>query len=101
MTTLLAFPRRGHPWSSLERKVLGQIQRALGNLGLAIKCEHGVTDEGDPWTVFYGSAEGRFVAHVARIDATYLLVLADGTSLRAATLNRLADAVCGGRAHAA
>ena len=99
MTALLAFPRRGHPWSSLEREVLDQIQRAFGNLGLATKCDHGVTDEGDPWTAFY--AEDTFVAHVARIDATYLLVLADGTSLRAATLNRLADAVHGRRAHAA
>ena len=99
MTTLLAFPRRGRPWSSLERDGLGQIQSAFANQGLATKCEYGVTEEGDPWTAFH--AEDTFVAHVARIDATYLLVLADGRSLRAATLNRLADAVRGGRAHAA
>ena len=101
MTTILAFQSRGRPWSSLEREVLDQIHRAFSDLGLETKCEHGVTDEGDPWTAFFESAEGAFMAHIARIGVTYLLVLADGTSTRATRLNRFADAVRSGRAHAA
>jgi hypothetical protein len=92
-----AFPSRGHPWSSSEREVLDQIHRALSDGGLEIKCEHGVTDEGDPWTAFFATTEGSFVAHIARIGATYLLVRADGTSVRATRLDRIAGAVCRGR----
>ena len=101
MTTILAFPRHGRPWSAPEREVLDQIHRAFGHQGLETKCEHGVTDEGDPWTAFFESAEGAFMAHIARIGVTYLLVLADGTSIRTTSLSRFADAVRSGRAHAA
>jgi hypothetical protein len=101
MTTILAFPSRGRPWSSSEREVLDQIHRAFSDHGLMTNCEHGVTDEGDPWAAYHETAEGAFVAHIARIGVAYLLVWADGTSVRAASLYRLAKAARHGRAHAA
>ena len=101
MTTILAFPSRGRPWSSSEREVLDQIHRAFSDHGLETNCEYGVTDEGDPWAVYNETFKGSFVAHIARIGTTYLLVWADGTSVRAASLNRFADAARRGRAHAA
>ena len=92
MTTIVAFPSRGRPWSSSEREVLDQIHRAFSDHGLETNCEYGVTDEGDPWTAYYKTAGGAFVAHIARISAAYLLVWADETSVRAASLHRLAEA---------
>jgi hypothetical protein len=102
MTAIFAFPSRSRPWSSSEGEVLDQIHSAFSDHGLETECEHGVTDEGDPWAAFFESAEGAFVAHVARIGVTYLLVLKDGTSMRATRLSRFADAVrSSGRVHAA
>jgi hypothetical protein len=102
MTEIFAFPNRGRPWSSSEGEVLEQIHRAFSEHGLETKYEHGVTDEGDPWTALFESAEGTFVAHIARIGVTYVLILADGTSMCATRLGRFADAVRSSvRVHAA
>jgi hypothetical protein len=101
MTTILTFPSRSCPWSSSEREVLDQIRRVFSDRGLETDCEHGITDEGDPWMACHETADGAFVAHIARIGVAYLLVWADGTSVRAASLNRFAEVARRGTVHAA
>jgi hypothetical protein len=93
MTTILAFPRRGRPWSALEHEALDQIGRAFTDHGVATDFGHGVTDEGDPWTAYHATADGAFLAHIARIGAAYLLVWADGKSVRSTSLHRFVEIV--------
>jgi hypothetical protein len=40
------------PWTMQELARLTQIQRALVQSGLRAECQHGTTDEGDPFTDF-------------------------------------------------
>lgn len=93
-------PSRGHAWSIDERATLGQIHDALEGEGVETDCEHGMTDEGDPWTLFFTVSNEEFVAHVARIGLVYLLIWADGTSVRAPNLQRLSIVAVRGVSHA-
>ena len=88
MATIVNLPSRGQPWSANEHAILGQIHDVFGSEGIGTDCEHGITDEGDPWTAFFESKNGEFVAHVARIGLAYLFIWADGTSVCAPSLQR-------------
>ena len=88
MATIISLPGRGQPWSPHERAILGQIHDALEGKRIETDCEHGITEEGDPWTVFFEAQGGEFVAHVARIGLSYLFIWADGTSVCASNLQR-------------
>lgn len=100
MGTIISLPSRGQPWSPNERAILGQIHDALGGERIETEREHGITDEGDPWTVFFEVHEGDFVAHVARIGLTYLFIWADGTSVCASNLQRFVVVARRGSLHA-
>jgi len=63
-------PRGG--WSNEERAQFVRIERLLGDAGLAVEVEHGVSDEGDPWCVFCSLHTGDVMIHAARIGRRYV-----------------------------
>lgn len=82
------------PWTMRERVRLTQIQRALVRSGLNIQCEHGTSDEGDPFADFCEVRTGKLVVHVARIDRRYVIAWPDGSSVtRTHDLSRAVDLV--------
>ena len=82
------------PWTMRELVRLTQMQRALVRCGLRVDCEHGTTDEGDPFTDFCEVGTGKLVVHVARIDRRYVIAWPDGSSVtRTHDLGRAVDLV--------
>ncbi len=73
---------------------LTQIQRALVQSGLRAECQHGTTDEGDPFTDFCEVRTGKLVVHVARIDRRYVIAWPDERNVtRTHDLGRAVDLV--------
>ena len=85
----------GGAWSLDESLRIGETSDAFRERGGATGYEHGVTDEGDPWTVFHEARNGMPVAHVARDGCTYVLIWRDRPPMRASDLSRLARAIRG------
>lgn len=85
----------GGAWSLDDSLRIGEISDALRERGSATGYEHGVTDEGDPWTVFYEVRNGMPVAHVARDGLTYVLIWRDRPPVRASDLRSLARVIRG------
>src|SRR5471032_2529885 len=92
MAKIIPFPARGLPWSVHERVVLAEILDTFG-AGFATNSEHGTTDEGDPWTVFYEAPHGSPVAHIAKEGRTYVLVCLDQIPIPAGDLSSLLEVV--------
>ena len=93
MGHVVSFSESRRPWARWERAVLGQLQIAFEQQGLKVDCEHGVSDNGTPWTVFYGIETGDFVAHVARHGRGYVLLWPDQSSVRVAEMEKLVPIV--------
>ena len=67
----------GIPWTMRELVRLTQMQRALARYGLRVECEHGTSDEGDPFTDVYAVGTGKLVVHIARIGRRYVIAWPD------------------------
>jgi hypothetical protein len=93
MVTIIPFPDRRSAWAQHEREALVDLQQTLGERGLKTRFEVGLTDEADPWAVFYELDDGRALVHVARWRSGVVLVWADGNIVRAPDLASLATAV--------
>ena len=93
MGHVLSLSEHSGPWAPWERAVLGEMQRAFEQQGLTTDCEHGVSDDGTPWTVFYELDYGEFVAHVARHGRGYVLLWPDQTSVRVIEMEKLVQVV--------
>ncbi len=63
---------RSLDWSNQELADLYRVQRLLGQAGIGVDTDRGVSDEGDPWFVFL-DAHGEVFVHLSRIDGTYIL----------------------------
>lgn len=82
------------PWTMRELVRLIQIRRALVRSGLSVQCEHGTSDEGDPFTDFCEVRTGKLVVHVARIDRRYVIAWPDVSNVtRTHDLGRVFDLV--------
>jgi hypothetical protein len=64
---------RKQDWTQAEIAEFYRIEGALIRAGIAVGSERGVTDEGDPWFVFFRADDGEVVIHLARIDGEYVL----------------------------
>lgn len=93
MATIIPFPVRVGPWPRNESTALEALRQTLEGEGLTTKFEAGLTDEGDPWAVFYGLDDGNALAHVARWRSGVILVWADGKVIRAPNLDGLVVAL--------
>ena len=87
---------RSGDWTQQDLAEFYRVENALIQGGLRIETERGVTDEGDPWFVFFRADSGDPVAHFARIDGDYVLAspaydgLARGFDLRSLVQNLIA-----------
>ena len=59
-------------WTNAELAELYRVEHALGQAGITVETERGITDEGDPWFVFCREC-GDVVVHVARFGGYYRL----------------------------
>ena len=61
-------------WTQQEFADFYRAHRLLVRNGLNIGLDRGLSDEGDPWAVFFDSDTQDVFLHIARIDGTCLLV---------------------------
>ncbi len=60
--------RVGPPWSTAELGELFRVAHVLRQSGMAIETDMGLSDEGDPWFVFYSTQTEDVIAHFARLN---------------------------------
>lgn len=60
--------RVGPPWTTTELGELFRVAHVLRQSGLTIETDMGLSDEGDPWFVFYNVQNEDVLAHFARIN---------------------------------
>lgn len=61
-------------WSQQDMSDFYRAHRLLNDQGIQIGLDHGVTDEDDPWTVFYDSNNQDVFMHIARLDGMCVLL---------------------------
>lgn len=62
------------PWTSQELAELYRIAEILGRAGMPVEMDSGLSDENEPWFVFFSPDTGDVIAHFARISGTYTAV---------------------------
>lgn len=67
------FVRGPSDWGQQEIAEFYRVESALMRAGLRVGTDRGVTDEGDPWFIFFRADDGEVVIHFARIDGEYLI----------------------------
>ena len=60
-------------WSQQELAEFYRVESALIRAGIRVGTDRGVSDENEPWFVFYRSDDGEVVIHFARIDGEYVI----------------------------
>lgn len=60
-------------WTNQEIAEFYRVSELLGQAGLAVGLDGGVTDEGDVWQVFFREDTGDILAHFAKIDGDYVV----------------------------
>jgi len=94
MAVVLPFIVRRKGWSQDEQAEFVRATALLRSAGLPVVVEDGLSDEGDPWTIFLREDTGDVIAHIARIDGLIMAVSAarqdvvSGPSFRA-VMNRI------------
>lgn len=75
MAVILPFEAPGKPgkeWSKSEQAEFVRATALLRRAGLPVIVEGGVSDEGDPWTIFLREDTGDVIVHFARVDGLIL-----------------------------
>ncbi len=73
---LLLFPERSRDWTQQELAEFYRVENALNQSGLHVSSERGLSDEGDPWFVFFRDNDHEPLVHFARIDGFYVIASA-------------------------
>ena len=60
-------------WSQQELAEFYRVEAALIRAGIRVGTDRGLSDENEPWFVFYRTDDGEVVIHFARIDGEYLI----------------------------
>ena len=69
MATILPFTTcQQQEWSQTEQAEFFRAVAILRGTGLPVVTESGLSDEGDPWTIFLREDTGDVVVHICRID---------------------------------
>jgi hypothetical protein len=76
-SNVLAFLRRpsNNDWTQQELAEFYRVVDALLQGGLSVTTDRGISDEGDPWFIFCRADNEEIIAHFARIDHEYVVVL--------------------------
>ena len=65
--------RVGPPWNTAELGELFRVAHVLRQSGMTVETDMGLSDEGDPWFVFYNTQTEDVIAHFARINGEILV----------------------------
>src|SRR5580765_8433189 len=60
-------------WSQRELEEFYRVEDALTKSGVGISTDRGLTDEGDPWFVFFRQDNEEVIVHFARIGGEYVV----------------------------
>src|SRR3954463_2933578 len=60
-------------WSQRELAEFYRVEDALTKSGVGISTARGLTDEGEPWFVFFRQDNEEVIAHFARIGGEYVV----------------------------
>lgn len=60
-------------WSQQELAEFYRVESALIRAGIRVGTDRGLSDENEPWFVFFRADDGEVVIHFARIDGEYLI----------------------------
>ena len=60
-------------WSQRELQEFYRVEGALTKSGVGISTDRGLTDEGDPWFVFFRQDNEEVIVHFARIGGEYVV----------------------------
>ena len=60
-------------WSQQELAEFYRVESALIRAGVRVGTDRGLSDENEPWFVFFRSDDGEVVIHFARIDGEYMI----------------------------
>jgi len=60
-------------WTQAELAQFYRVEWALGQAGISVETDRGLSDEGDPWFAFCRASDAEVVIHIAREGSTYLL----------------------------
>ncbi|PZR34811.1 hypothetical protein [Caulobacter segnis] len=66
-------PALGADWSQQELAEFYRVESALIRAGIRVGTDRGMSDENEPWFVFYRTDDEEVVIHFARIDGEYLI----------------------------
>ncbi len=61
-------------WTNQEIAEFYRVSDILSRSGLLIAVDQGLTDEGDPWLVFFREETGDVIAHFARVNSQFMAV---------------------------
>lgn len=64
------------PWTNQELAELYRISDTLGRAGMPVGTDSGLSDENEPWFVFFSPETGDVIAHFARIAGVYVAAAA-------------------------
>ncbi|USQ97427.1 hypothetical protein [Caulobacter sp. RL271] len=60
-------------WTQQELAEFYRVESALIRAGIRVGTDRGLSDENEPWFIFYRADDGEVVIHFARIDGEYLI----------------------------
>jgi len=60
-------------WGQRELAEFYRVQNALTKSGIGISTDRGLTDEGEPWIVFFRQDNEEVIVHLARIGGEYVV----------------------------
>jgi hypothetical protein len=60
-------------WTQAELSQFYRVEWALGQAGISVETDRGLSDEGDPWFAFCRASDSEVVIHIAREGDGYLL----------------------------
>jgi hypothetical protein len=66
-------PAPAADWTQQELAEFYRVEAALIRAGIRVGTDRGMSDENEPWFVFYRTDDGEVVIHFARIDGEYLI----------------------------
>ena len=60
-------------WTQQELAQFFRVEWALGQAGISVESDRGISDEGDPWFAFCRAGDGEVIIHIAREGQVYVL----------------------------
>src|SRR6476619_2280367 len=60
-------------WNQRELAEFYRVEAALTKSGVGISTDRGLTDEGEPWFVFFRQCDEEVIVHFARISGEYIV----------------------------